>query len=141
MSFQEATMEADRVLVVDDSSIARRQARVVIEGAGIPVDEAASGGEALTLCKSHRYTLVLSDYNMPVMNGLELLAALRRVPGYASTPFFMITTELTRELLAEGRAAGVKVWVVKPFEAAKLLRAVQTVMAAAAAGARAADSK
>ena len=127
-------MEADRVLVVDDSPIARRQARVVIEGEGIPVDEAATGAEALTLSKAHRYTLILSDYNMPAMNGLQLLAALRRVPGYANTPFFMITTELTRELLAEGRAAGVKVWVVKPFEAPKLLRAVRTVMAAAASG-------
>lgn len=113
-----------RVLVVDDSSVARRQLRQALEGVGISVSEAGEGVEALWRARQQAYDLIITDIHMPAMDGLQLLRELRKVPGNERTPVYVLTSDGSRERLAEGRAAGATAWIVKPANIPMLVDAV-----------------
>ena len=113
-----------RVLIVDDSSVARRQVRQALEAVGISVSEAGEGVEALWRARQQSYDLIITDIHMPAMDGLQLLRELRKCPGHERTPVYVLTSDGSRERLAEGRAAGATAWIVKPANIPKLVEAV-----------------
>jgi len=102
-------------LVVDDSRVVRKMARRMLEGCGFSVSEAGDGAEALTACRAAMPSFVLLDWNMPVMNGIEFLRALRREfdPG---PPVLLCTTESEIERIMEALEAGATEYVMKPFD-------------------------
>lgn len=119
-----AGTSSPRVLIVDDSSVARRQVRQALEAVGISVSEAGEGVEALWRARQQSYDLIITDIHMPAMDGLQLLRELRKCPGNERTPVYVLTSDGSRERLAEGRAAGATAWIVKPANIPKLVEAV-----------------
>jgi two-component system chemotaxis response regulator CheY len=119
---------AKTVLAVDDSASLRQMVAFTLKGAGYEVIEAADGEEGLAMAKSSAVNLVLTDQNMPKMDGLTLVKGLRALPQYAATPILMLTTESGDQMKAAGKAAGATGWLVKPFDPAKLLEVVQKVI-------------
>lgn len=104
------------ILVVDDSSTMRRILKTTLMRLGaVVVDEAGDGSEALTKCKEKQYDCILTDWNMPVMDGLELVVSLRKEPNYAKVPIVMVTTEGGKTDVVEALMKGVNDYIVKPF--------------------------
>lgn len=103
-------------LVVDDSRIIRRVARRILEALDYFVEEASDGAEALALCRDRLPEAVLLDWNMPVMDGLEFLRALRREPGGGKPVVVLCTTRNDPEHIAEALAAGADEYIMKPFD-------------------------
>jgi two-component system chemotaxis response regulator CheY len=116
------------IISVDDSSTMRKMVSFTLKAAGYDVLEAADGAEALNLLKSKPVDLVLSDINMPNMNGLELTRQLRRQPAFSRTPIILLTTESDPGKKAEGRAAGATGWIIKPFNQDQLLAVIAKVL-------------
>ncbi|GLQ06963.1 response regulator [Sneathiella chinensis] len=116
-----------RVLAVDDSKTMRDMVSFTLKGAGYEVVEAEDGRHALDTLGSGVIDLVITDINMPNMNGIELVKALRSNPTHRSTPILVLTTESDDSKKNEGRNAGATGWIVKPFEPEKLLKVVQKV--------------
>jgi two-component system, chemotaxis family, chemotaxis protein CheY len=121
---------AKSVLSVDDSSTLRRMVSFTLKSAGYEVLEAGDGQEALRLLQSRSVDLVISDINMPNMDGLEFTRRLRQRPGFSRTPILLLTTESDPGKKAEGRAAGATGWIVKPFTQEQLLAIVAKVVPA-----------
>jgi two-component system, chemotaxis family, chemotaxis protein CheY len=116
---------AKRILVVDDSASVRTVAGIALREAGYEVLEAANGQEGLSkLSGADRIHLVISDVNMPVLDGIGFLKQIKAHPSYRFTPVIMLTTEAGEDKKQEGRAAGAKAWIVKPFQPKVLLDAV-----------------
>ena len=103
-------------LIVDDSRVIRRVARRILEDLGYQVDEASDGAEALALCRSGLPDAVLLDWNMPVMDGLEFLAALRVMPGGDQPVVVFCTTRNEPSDIAGALAAGADEYIMKPFD-------------------------
>lgn len=120
---------ATRILAVDDSASMRQMVVFTLRQAGFEVAEAEDGKVALGLAQKEKFRLVLCDVNMPNMDGLSLVRALRGLPDYRFTPMLMLTTESTPEKKAEGKAAGATGWMVKPFNPELLVATVQKVLA------------
>lgn len=118
------------IISVDDSATMRRMVAFTLKTAGYDVIEAADGLEALNLLKSRTVDLVLSDINMPNLDGLELTRQLRRQPGFSRTPIILLTTESDPGKKAEGRAAGATGWIIKPFNQEQLLAVIAKVLPA-----------
>ncbi|MFN0300321.1 MAG: response regulator [Burkholderiales bacterium] len=116
------------VLAVDDSKSMRSTVALTLRRAGYDVVEAADGGEALDKARQRRFELVLTDQNMPVMDGLGLIRELRLMPEYKSVPILMLTTESSDEMKQQGRAAGATGWLVKPFDPARLIEVIKKVV-------------
>ncbi|MBL4667161.1 MAG: response regulator [Sneathiella sp.] len=116
-----------KILAVDDSKTMRDMVSFTLKGAGYEVIEAADGLLALDTLDSHTVDLVITDINMPNMDGIDLVKALRKIPTYSSTPILVLTTESDDSKKNEGREAGATGWIVKPFEPEKLLKVVQKV--------------
>lgn len=117
---------ANTILVVDDSASIRQMIAYTFQAEGYTVVEAADGEEGLA--KAHArddIDLILSDQNMPNMDGLTLVNTLRDHPRYGSTPILMLTTESNESMKMQGRAAGANGWLVKPFNPEKLLAVVK----------------
>jgi two-component system chemotaxis response regulator CheY len=119
---------AKKILTVDDSATMRRLIRMSLVHAGYEVVEAEDGVEALEKSRKEAFDLVLSDVNMPKMNGLDLVRNLRKTSLYRFTPILLITTESLLERKQEGKAAGATGWIVKPFEPEELLAVVAKVL-------------
>lgn len=117
-----------RILAVDDSPSMRDMVRIALTSAGFEVAQAADGQEALELARKTPFDLVLSDVNMPRMDGIELIRALRAEKAYRCTPILMLTTESCVERKREGKAAGATGWIVKPFDPAQLIAAMHRVL-------------
>ena len=113
--------ETAHCLVVDDSRVIRRVARQTLEKAGLLVSEATNGLEALTACRSGLPDCVLLDWNMPVMNGIEFLTALRGEFGPARPPVILCTTESELDSIVRALDAGAQEYVMKPFDEPILL--------------------
>ena len=121
-------MTAKRILVVDDSLAIRQQVGGALRQAGYAVTEAEDGAQGLEeLTKGDRFSLVICDVNMPRMNGLEMLEALKRDPVHGSLPVVMLTTEGQPALIDRAKKAGAKGWIVKPFKAELMLAAVRRI--------------
>lgn len=115
------------ILAVDDSASIRQMVSFTLEGAGYEVIQAHDGEEALGKAKSSQPDLVLTDVNMPKMDGITLIRELRKLPAYRHVPMLMLTTESSAEKKAEGKSAGATGWLVKPFDPEKLLATIQRV--------------
>ncbi len=119
---------AKTILAVDDSTSIRQMVAFTLKSAGYAVIEAADGQEGLDKAGANAIDLILTDQNMPRMDGLALIKALRALPQFASTPILMLTTESSDDMKNQGRAAGATGWLVKPFDPHKLLEVVKKVI-------------
>jgi len=108
------------ILAVDDSASMRQMVSFTLKGAGYNVIEAADGQEALEKARAQPIDLVLTDQNMPRMDGITLVKQLRAIHAFSSTPMLILTTESSDEMKAKGRAAGATGWLVTPFYAFNL---------------------
>ncbi len=115
------------VLVVDDSISMRMMLADTLKQAGYAVVEAGDGRDALAAARRSRFNLVVSDVNMPNMDGIELVCELRALPDYRSTPILMLTTESGPDRKQQGKVAGATGWIVKPFNPDTLLAAIRKV--------------
>jgi two-component system chemotaxis response regulator CheY len=122
------TDSAQRILAVDDSNSMRQMVAFTLSSAGFDVTEAEDGAVALSKAKQEKFGLVLADVNMPNMDGISLVKALRGLTDYKFTPVLMLTTESTPEKKAEGKAAGATGWLVKPFNPDQLVATVKRVL-------------
>lgn len=109
-----------KILIVDDSSSVREMVRFTLEPLGFDVVEAENGRSALAAFKRDKFRMVISDLNMPVMNGIEFVRGARSSPGGMGVPIVMLTTESKPEAKAAGKAAGATGWMNKPFDAQQL---------------------
>jgi len=112
------------ILTVDDAATMRRMVSFTLKSAGHEILEAADGAIALSVLQSRPVDLVITDVNMPNMNGIELTRRLRTLPSYGRIPIILLTTESDPTKKAEGRAAGATGWIVKPFTQDQLLAIV-----------------
>ncbi|HUQ29053.1 MAG TPA: response regulator [Usitatibacter sp.] len=110
------------ILAVDDSPSMRRMVAHVLREGGYQVLEAEDGDHALRIARSQRVDAVLTDQNMPRMDGLSLVRCLRSLEEYARTPIMLLTTESSPEMKQKGREAGATGWMVKPFDPERLLQ-------------------
>ena len=116
-----------RILTVDDSKTMRDMLLVTLKQAGYDVVQAEDGQDGLAKLTDGGADVIITDINMPVMNGIEFIKACRARVDYASTPILTLTTESSDAKKAEGRNAGATGWIVKPFNPEKLLRIVEKV--------------
>ena len=117
-----------KILAVDDSTSMRQMVSFTLKGAGYDVIEAADGQEAFDKAKDAKVDLVLSDVNMPVMDGITLIKELRGLADYKFVPMLMLTTESASDKKSEGKAAGATGWIVKPFNPDQLLSTIKKVL-------------
>lgn len=116
------------IMIVDDSASLRQVVKIALNNAGYDVVEASDGKDALGKLGGQRYHLIISDVNMPNMDGIELLKAIKQHGTYKFTPVLMLTTESGEAKKQEGQAAGAKAWIVKPFQPQQLLMAVSKLV-------------
>ncbi len=116
------------ILVVDDSVSMRQMVSVTLKSAGFDVVEAGDGQQALQKAQAGSFDLVLSDINMPVMGGIDLVKNLRTMASYKFTPILMLTTESGGNMKGAGKAAGATGWIVKPFKPEQLLATIKKVV-------------
>lgn len=116
------------ILTVDDSPSLRMAVRAALTGAGYSVAEAADGIEGLSKAASTRFDLIITDLNMPNMDGLTMIRELRRSPGQAGVPIVFLTTESDDSVKMEAKSAGATGWLVKPFNADQLVRVAKKVL-------------
>jgi len=119
---------AKTILAVDDSASIRQMVAFTLKGAGYEVVEAVDGQDGLNKSKAKSFNLILTDQNMPNMDGLTLIKSLRATPSYKAVPILMLTTESGEAMKAQGKAAGATGWLVKPFDPQKLLDVVKKVI-------------
>jgi two-component system chemotaxis response regulator CheY len=116
---------AKTIMVVDDSASMRQVLGIALQGAGYDVLQSIDGVDALAKLKGQKVNLIISDVNMPNMDGISFLKAVKQLPAYKFTPVIMLTTVSSEDSKAEGRAAGARAWVCKPFQPQQLVDAVQ----------------
>ena len=116
------------ILAVDDSASMRQMVSFTLKGAGHDVTEAENGQAALDIAKTKQFDLVISDVNMPVMDGITLIKELRALPEYKFTPLLMLTTESGDDKKQQGKAVGATGWIVKPFNPDQLLATINKVL-------------
>jgi two-component system chemotaxis response regulator CheY len=113
------------ILVVDDTRSMRKMVAAVLETAGYKVEEAADGVEALELARRHVYDLVVTDQNMPRMDGISLIRELRCLAAYDPVALLVLSTEVNPQLKQKGREAGATGWMAKPFDPQRMLEIVR----------------
>jgi two-component system, chemotaxis family, chemotaxis protein CheY len=116
------------IMTVDDSASMREMVRSTLTAAGYQVVEAVDGQEALDYARENSCDLVISDVNMPRMDGITLVHELRSLPHYRLTPLLLLTTESSVEKKLEGKRAGATGWIVKPFNPEQLLATMARVL-------------
>ncbi len=119
---------AKTIMVVDDSASLRQVVAIALKGAGYDVVEGSDGKDALTKLDGRKIHLIVSDVNMPNMDGISFVKAVKANPSYKFTPVVMLTTENQEGKMMEGKAAGAKAWIVKPFKPPELLDAVSRLV-------------
>jgi two-component system chemotaxis response regulator CheY len=118
-----------RILAVDDSPSMRQMVSATLVQAGHNVASACDGVEALKIAVAERFDLVITDVNMPNMDGITLVRNLRGQPNYKFTPLLVLTTDATADRKQQGRDAGATGWLVKPFNPERLLATIARVLA------------
>ncbi len=119
---------AKTILIVDDSASVRSVVGIALRGAGYQVIEGRDGVDALSKLTGQKVHLIISDVNMPNMDGITFLKNVKALPAYRFTPVIMLTTESQEAKKREGQMAGAKAWVVKPFQPPVLLSAVEKLV-------------
>jgi two-component system chemotaxis response regulator CheY len=118
-----------KLLIVDDSTMLRDMLSYALnEGGYNDVVEAIDGMDGLNKAKADNFDLIISDVNMPTMDGLTMIGEVRKLPQYAKTPILVLTTERSDEMKTKGKASGATGWIVKPFVPDQLLKAVNIVL-------------
>ncbi len=115
---------AKTVLVVDDSASLRQVVGIALKGAGYQVVEGCDGKDALAKLDGRAVNLIISDVNMPNMDGITFVKEVKKLANYKFTPIIMLTTESLEAKMKEAQAAGAKAWVTKPFKPDQMLAAV-----------------
>lgn len=116
------------IMVVDDSASLRQVVGIALKGAGYDVVEAYDGKDALAKLDGRKIHLIVSDVNMPNMNGISFVKAAKQLPAYKYTPVIMLTTEAGDAMKQQGQAVGAKAWVLKPFRPEQMLVAVSKLI-------------
>lgn len=119
---------AKTIMIVDDSASLRQVVSIALKGAGYDVVEACDGKDALSKLNGDKINLIISDVNMPNMDGITFVKEAKKLASYKFTPIIMLTTESQEGKKAEGQAAGAKAWVVKPFKPEQMLNAVSKLV-------------
>jgi two-component system chemotaxis response regulator CheY len=119
---------ARMIMTVDDSTSMRQMVKATLLSAGYDVVEASDGQEALEYARENPVDLVITDVNMPRMDGITLVSELRSLPTYRLTPVLLLTTESSMDKKMEGKKAGATGWIVKPFNPAQLLATLARVL-------------
>jgi len=117
-----------RILTVDDSPTVREMLRTTLENAGFNVLQAINGEDALKVLETESVNMLITDLNMPKLDGISLIRAVRHSPGGRFMPIIMLTTESQEEKKREGKSAGASGWIVKPFKPEQLLSVVRMVL-------------
>lgn len=117
------------IMIVDDSESLRQVVNIALSGAGYKVLEAKDGVDGLAKLDGSKVHLIISDVNMPNMNGIDFVKEVKTLAKYRFTPIIMLTTENQEYLMEESRKAGAKAWMVKPFKPAEMLQAVAKILA------------
>jgi two-component system, chemotaxis family, chemotaxis protein CheY len=120
---------AKTILIVDDSASLRQVVSIALRGAGYEVIEACDGVDGLQKLSGQRVHLIISDVNMPNMDGLTMVREIKSQQQYRFTPVIMLTTEAGEDKKKQGQEAGAKAWVVKPFKPEQMLAAVAKLVA------------
>jgi len=116
---------AKTIMIVDDSASMREVIGIALKAANYDVILSCDGLDALDKLKGQKIHLIISDVNMPKMDGISFLKAVKQLPDYRFTPVIMLTTESAEAKKRDGQAAGARAWVLKPFKPEVLLVAVQ----------------
>jgi len=116
------------ILAVDDSASMRQMVAFTLTGAGFHVVEAVDGQDAYEKAQTHAIDLVITDQNMPRLDGLGLTRKLRENPKFEGTPILILTTESSDQMKQAGKAAGATGWMVKPFDPSRLIEVIQKVI-------------
>lgn len=119
---------AKTIMIVDDSASVRQVVGITLRGAGYDVIEGCDGKDALSKLTGQKVHLMISDVNMPNMDGISFVKAVKAHASYKFTPVIMLTTESADGKKQQGQAAGARAWVVKPFKPEVLLNAVQKLI-------------
>lgn len=117
-----------KILTVDDSASIRLTTNVALSSAGYSVTEAVNGADGLEKARAGHYDLIVTDLNMPVMDGLTMIEELRRTPGQTGVPIIFLTTESDAALKTRAKAAGATGWLTKPFDPENLVKIVRKVL-------------
>ncbi len=117
------------ILIVDDSASVRQVVSIALRGAGYDVITGVDGIDALKKLDGQRVHLIISDINMPNMDGITFVTEVRKLPAYKFTPIMMLTTESQDAKKRQAQAAGAKAWVTKPFQPPQMLAAVSKLIA------------
>jgi two-component system, chemotaxis family, chemotaxis protein CheY len=117
-----------RILAVDDSPSVRQMVKLTLTSAGYEIVEAGDGAEGLSKARATTLDMVVTDLNMPVMNGLGLIRELRKLPAYRGVPILFLTTESDPEMKQQAKAAGATGWITKPFQQDQLVAIVRKVL-------------
>ena len=120
---------AKTILIVDDSASVRQVVTIALKGAGYDVIAGVDGKDALAKLTGQRVHLIISDVNMPVMDGITFVTEVKKLPAYKFTPVIMLTTESQEDKKKAAQAAGAKAWVTKPFQPPQMLAAVSKLIA------------
>jgi two-component system chemotaxis response regulator CheY len=119
---------AKTIMVVDDSASLRQVVSIALRGAGYDVVEGSDGKDALSKLTGQKVHLIISDVNMPNMDGITFVKEVKKHPNYKFTPIIMLTPESQEGKKQEGQAAGAKAWIVKPFKPDQMLNAVSKLV-------------
>ena len=119
---------AKTIMIIDDSASIRQVVSITLKKAGYDVVEGNDGKDALSKLDGQKINLIVCDVNMPVMDGITFLKELKNLPNYKFTPVIMLTTESQEAKKQEGKLAGAKAWIVKPFKPEILLAAVEKLI-------------
>ena len=117
-----------RILIVDDSAVERAHLRSVLESENYEVLEGEHGAVGLRLAAEGDLSLILTDMNMPIMNGIQMLRGIRKLRQHADTPALVVTTESSAGLIRDAKEAGAAAWIIKPFKPRLLLAAVDKLL-------------
>jgi two-component system chemotaxis response regulator CheY len=117
-----------QILTVDDSASIRLTTKIALTGAGYQVTEAVDGLDGLNKAKAGNFDMIVTDLNMPNMNGLAMIEALRSSPAHTGIPIIFLTTESDAEMKAKAKAAGATGWITKPFDPEQLIKIARKVL-------------
>jgi two-component system chemotaxis response regulator CheY len=118
------------ILVIDDSASMRQMVKITLSGAGYQVVEAENGADGLAKAKATQAQMIVTDLNMPVMDGLTFIRETRKLPEYRGVPIIFLSTESDAGVKQQAKEAGATGWIVKPFQADQLIGVVKKVLGA-----------
>jgi len=116
------------ILAIDDSSSIRVAVKTALSSAGFAVTEAANGADGIAKAKANHFDLIVTDLNMPIMDGLTMIEELRKSPAHMGVPIIFLTTESDAGLKQRAKAAGATGWLTKPFDPAQIVKIVKKVL-------------